>query len=106
MKKAILFLLCTFFFLQNCSTPSQLKTYGRHYQKHRDSYSLQKVIELFELGADTADVKIVLGEGIDMGFDYRYLLDSVGENGCAVGAVFHINDLGKIDQKWLGEICE
>ena len=41
-----------------------------------------------------------------MGFDYRYLIDSVGPKGCVMGAVFHIDENGKIDQKWLDEICE
>ena len=41
-----------------------------------------------------------------MGFDYRYLVDSTGENGCVIGAVFHIGEEGKIDQKWVDEICE
>jgi hypothetical protein len=41
-----------------------------------------------------------------MGFDLRYLLDSVGPNDCVVGAVFHYDDQGRIDQKWIGEICE
>ena len=44
---------------------------------------------------------------IDMAHDYRYLLDSIGPNGCVIGVVFHIsytND--KIDNKWIGGICE
>lgn len=59
-----------------------------------------------DLGVDTLFVKSILGEPISMGFDYRYLVDSVGPNGCSIGAVFHINEEGKIDQKWLDEICE
>ena len=59
-----------------------------------------------DLGVDTLFVKSILGEPINMGFDYRYLIDSVGQNGCTIGAVFHINEEGKIDQKWLDEICE
>ncbi len=55
---------------------------------------------------DTSYVKAILGEPIDMGFDYKYLIDSTGPKGCAVGAVFHINENGNIDQKWIDEICE
>jgi hypothetical protein len=64
------------------------------------------VVDLLPPGSDTARVKDILGEPIDMGFDYRYTLDSVGPTGCVVGAVFHIDEQGKIDQKWLDEICE
>jgi hypothetical protein len=89
-----------------CNPPSELEQLGKHYQQHQDFYSLNQVVELMPLGADTSDVQNLLGEPIDMGFDYRYLVDSTGENGCAVGAVFHIDENGKIDQKWTGEICE
>jgi len=80
--------------------------YGKHYQYHQDYESLAKVVEQLELRSDTSKVRQILGEPIDMGFDYRYLLDSVGPQGCVVGAVFHIDEEGKIDQKWIGEICE
>ena len=90
----------------SCQTSSELVTYGQHFQDHNDFRSLQKVVELIELDVDTLFVKNILGEPIDMGFDYRYLVDSVGENGCVIGAVFHINEFGKIDQKWIDEICE
>lgn len=59
-----------------------------------------------DLDVDTMYVKNILGEPIDMGFDYRYLVDSIGRNGCIIGAVFHINEFGKIDQEWIDEICE
>lgn len=94
------FLLCMY----GCTT--SIADYGKHYQKHQDFASLDKVVELIDLGIDTAEVRKLLGEPIDMGFDYRYLVDSIGENGCVVGAVFHIDESGKIDQKWTGEICE
>lgn len=80
--------------------------YGKRYQSEQDYESLAKVVEQLELGSDTSKVRQILGEPIDMGFDFRYLLDSVGPNGCVIGAVFHINEKGKIDQKWLDEICE
>ena len=90
----------------SCATTSTLKKHGQHYQHHRDYYSLSQVVELLPAQADTADIKRLLGEPIEFGFDYRYLIDSTGPSGCPVGAVFHIDDQGRIDQKWIGEICE
>ena len=89
-----------------CKTVDDITKFGQHYQKHQDYESLSKVLDLTPSDADTTFVKNILGEPIDMGFDYRYLLDSTGPNGCVVGAVFHINENGKIDQKWIDEICE
>ena len=105
MKKLSKYLL-TGILIFGCKSMSEIEKYGQHYQQHMDYESLNKVVELTQPDADTSFVKSILGEPIDMGFDYRYLLDSTGPNGCVVGAVFHINELGKIDQKWLGEICE
>ena len=85
---------------------SELEKHANHFKWYKDSYSLNQVVEQLPEGADTTLVKKLLGEPIDMGFDYRYLLDSVSPTGCIVGAVFHIDDKGKIDQKWLGDICE
>lgn len=85
---------------------SELETHGQHYREHQDYPSLSRVVELIELGTDTASVRQLLGAPIDMGFDFRYTVDSVGPNGCVIGAVFHIDDAGKIDQKWIDEICE
>lgn len=101
LKAAILFLL-----ISSCQRMSELESLGQHYQEHNDYKSLQKIVNLLEMNTDTLFVKSILGEPIDMGFDYRYLIDSVGEGGCVVGAVFHINEFGKIDQKWIDEICE
>ena len=56
--------------------------------------------------ADTAYVKLILGEPVDMGFEYRYTVDSTSPNGCSVGAVFHFGNKGIIDTSWVGEICE
>ncbi|MGH1383847.1 hypothetical protein [Kordia sp.] len=89
-----------------CAQKSEVETYGAHYQKHKDYKSLSKVVELIKLESDTSYVKKILGEPIDMGFDYRYLIDSTGVKGCPIGAVFHISEAGKIDQKWIDEICE
>ena len=105
MKKFTKYLLIALLFL-GCSSTNKIKKYGQHYQKHQDYESLNKVVELTQSDIDTSFVKSILGEPIDMGFDYRYLLDSIGPNGCVIGAVFHIDDKGKIDQKWIGEICE
>jgi hypothetical protein len=93
-------------FISSCQSTSELEGLGQHYQNHQDYKSLEKVVELIELDIDTSLVRSILGEPIDMGFDYRYLIDSVGENGCVIGAVFHIDEFGKIDQKWIDEICE
>ncbi len=106
MKKFTLCLAVCFLFSLGCKQVSPIVKHGQHYQKHNDYISLNKVVELMELDRDTSYVKAILGEGIDMGFDYRYLVDSVGPKGCSIGAVFHINSEGKIDQKWIDEICE
>ena len=89
-----------------CTGRTILEKLGRHYQLYQDAESLQQAVERINLGADTAYVRHILGEPIDMGFDYRYLIDSTGPGGCVVGAVFHIDAQGKIDDKWIGEICE
>jgi hypothetical protein len=79
---------------------------GTAYQQTQSLEALQYVVDNLPAGSDTSFVKAILGEPIDMGFDYRYLVDSIGPNGCVMGAVFHIDDQGMIDQKWTGEICE
>lgn len=89
-----------------CNDNSDIEKYGKHYQLHGDYQSLEKVVELMDSAVDTTYVKKILGEPIDMGFDYRYLVDSTGAEGCPIGAVFHINEEGRIDQQWIGEICE
>lgn len=95
-----------FLLVFQCKSLSDLEAYGLVYQQNQTYESLKQVVDLFELGVDTTQVKAILGEPIDMGFDYRYLIDSVGPNGCVIGAVFHIDEAGKIDQKWIDEICE
>lgn len=99
---SLIWILCMF----GCVSTPTIEDYGQHYQKHHDHASLLKVVELLPADADTAFVKAILGEPIDMGFDYRYLIDSTGAKGCVVGAVFHIGEAGIINQKWLDEICE
>ena len=103
MNKKLNLLLIVAMLLLAC-TP--LKKYGNHYQEYQDYNSLKQVVDLIPIGTDTAFVRKILGTPIDMGFDFRYLIDSAGPNGCSVGAVFHIDNQGKIDQKWLDEICE
>ena len=88
----------------SCSTP--LERNAKHYREHQDAESLREVVRLFPKDADTSTVKTLLGDPIDFGFDYRYLTEEVSENNCAVGAVFHLSDGGKIDDYWYGEICE
>ena len=106
MKILTALLALTLVIVSACNPIKELQKLGAHYQTHQDYHSLNQVVELIDLNVDTAFVKSILGEPIDMGFDYRYLIDSVGPNGCAMGAVFHIDSGGKIDQKWLDEICE
>ncbi len=106
MKKIACIVLFVSLFSVACNLTKGIAEFGQHYQQHNDYFSLHKVVELIELDADTAYVKTILGEPIDMGFDYRYLIDSIGPNGCSIGAVFHINEEGKVDQKWIDEICE
>ncbi|MFT5158374.1 MAG: hypothetical protein ACI83I_002940 [Bacteroidia bacterium] len=106
MKKTTIFLFGIFLFSLGCNQIPAIEEYGQHYQKHNDYISLIKVVELIKLDADTSYVKAILGEPLDMGFDYRYLVDSIGLKDCSIGAVFHIDNEGKIDQKWIDEICE
>jgi hypothetical protein len=105
-KMKIVKYLFAFALLAGCKTKSELQQLGEHYQQHQDYKSLQKVVDLMPANADTLDVKKILGQPNDMGFEYRYTVDSVGANGCTIGAVFQINDKGHITQKWIDEICE
>jgi len=95
-----------FLLFASCTSNSSIIDVGKHYQQNSDSKSLTKVVDLMPANADTSYVKSILGEPIDMGFEYRYTVDSTSPNGCSVGAVFHISDKGKIDTSWIGEICE
>lgn len=85
---------------------SDLEEYGQQYQKNGELATLKKAFPLLETETDTAIIKKILGEPIDMGFDFRYLTQKTGENGCVIGAVFHIDEHGRIDDRWMGEICE
>jgi len=91
--------------LISCQQTPKVKLYGKHYQEHKDFESLQKAVDLIEIGSDTAYLRKILGDPIDFGFDYRYLVDSAEPNGCVVGAVFHLSN-AKVDDKWIDEICE
>ena len=102
----ILSLLFVIVLLSQCSSKNELQLLGEHYQKHQDYSSLKKVVDLMPMESDSVFIKKILGEPIDMGFDYRYLIDSIGPNGCTIGAVFHFDEFGKNDQKWIDEICE
>jgi len=70
------------------------------------SKDMSKAVEAIPLNVDKSYVRKFLGEPIDMGFDYSYLIDSTGANGCTIGAVFHINEANQINQKWIDKICE
>ncbi|MGF1534174.1 MAG: hypothetical protein ACFCUI_10750 [Bernardetiaceae bacterium] len=106
VKRNVVLFLLLFWFSACGSTNPVLLQYGRHYQKHRDYASLSKVVELLPLNSSKSLVIRYLGDPIDFGFDYRYLLDSMGVDGCVIGAVFHFNDRDAVDQKWLDQICE
>lgn len=102
MEKCILWLIVMV--LVSCQ--SELSKYGQQYQQNGQLESLEKAVALLQTEADTAIIRKVLGEPIDMGFDFRYLTEKTGENGCVIGAVFHIDEYGKVDDRWIGEICE
>ena len=78
MMEKILKAIILILFISSCQSISELEKLGQHYQDHNDYKSLEKVVALIDLDADTLFVKNILGEPIDMGFDYRYLIDSVG----------------------------
>ena len=105
MKKYIryLFLLALF---SGCASKEAVFVYGKQYQKHNDFKSLVKAVELMPSAITTKQVKAILGDPIDNGFDYRYLTDSISPNKCAVGAVFNIDNQGIITHRWVDEICE
>lgn len=92
--------------LPACQKMSEIERHAKHYQEHQDYFSLNQVVELMPAEVDTTYVRSLLGEPIDMGFDYRYLVDSVSPENCAVGAVFHLDEQGQIDDHWTGNICE
>ncbi len=105
MKKYIhyLFLLAL---LSSCAPKEAVFVYGKQYQKYKDYKSLVQAVELMPSAITTQQVKKILGEPIDNGFDYRYLVDSTGVNNCTIGAVFNIDLQGKITHRWVDEICE
>src|SRR6478736_10383912 len=98
--------LCLFALIGSCAPKSEMVKYGQHYQKHNDFKSLTKAVELMPADITPKEVKRILGEPIDNGFDYRYLVDSTGVNNCTVGAVFNIDQEGNITHRWIDEICE
>lgn len=104
MKKFYPLFVIILLILWSCQT--DLQKFGKDYQKKGDFQSLEKVMALLQTETDTATIRKILGEPIDMGFDFRYLTEKTGENDCVIGAVFHIDEFGKIDDRWVGEICE
>ncbi len=105
MKKQIKYVFVLVLF-SGCATKEEAKKYGLEYQNQKDYKSLAKAVELMPLDITTLQVKNILGEPIDNGFDYRYLTDSISPNKCPVGAVFNIDNKGKITHRWVDEICE
>jgi hypothetical protein len=89
-----------------CAPKEAVFIYGKQYQKNKDFKSLVKAVDLMPKDITTQQVKKILGEPIDNGFDYRYLVDSTGVNNCTIGAVFNIDLQGKITGRWIDEICE
>lgn len=85
---------------------SPLRQAARSYRLQQDPKSLKEFLALTPEEIDTAFVRRHLGEPIDMGFDYRYLTAELSEEGCAMGAVFHISEDGTIGDRWYGAICE
>lgn len=102
-KRIYIFLIVM---LSSCAPKETVFSYGKQYQKHNDYKSLVKAVALMPATITTKQVRKILGEPIDNGFDYRYLTDSISPNKCSVGAVFNIDNQGKITQSWVDEICE
>jgi len=92
--------------LSSCAPKEAVFVYGKQYQKNKDYKSLAKAVDLMSKDITTRQVKKILGEPIDNGFDYRYLTDSISPNKCLVGAVFNIDNNVKITHRWVDEICE
>lgn len=90
----------------SCGANDELAKLGKVYQKQKDYKSLAKAVAMMPADITTSQVKKILGEPIDNGFDYRFLTDSISPNQCPVGAVFNIDNQGKITHRWVDEICE
>ena len=105
MKNYIKYLFILVLF-SSCTSRLEIVNCGQHYRKYNDFKSLSRTIELMPKTITTRHVKRLLGKPINNGFDYRYLVDSIGVNKCTVGAVFNIDKQGKITDRWIDEICE
>ncbi|EAZ95008.1 hypothetical protein FBBAL38_11704 [Flavobacteria bacterium BAL38] len=105
MKKYIIYVF-VLALSSSCASKKEIIKYGQHYKKYQDYKSLVKALELIPTAITTAEVKRILGDPIDNGFDYRYLTDSISPNKCAVGAVFNIDKKGIITHSRVNEICE
>jgi hypothetical protein len=104
MKKIPLLLSAILLFCMSISC-QDISVVGKHYQQYNDFKSLDKILGKIDIGLDTSSLKTLLGEPVDFGFDWRYLSDSIGENGCPLGAVFTISK-GVVINKDMIEICE
>ncbi len=105
MKKLIKYVFVLALFT-GCAPKEAVFVHGKQYQKNKDFKSLVNAVDLMPKDITTQQVKKILGEPIDNGFDYRYLVDSTGVNNCTIGAVFSIDLQGKITKRWIDEICE
>jgi hypothetical protein len=92
--------------ISSCATQKDIMNYGSHYQKYKDYKSLKNAVDLMPSNITTLQVRKILGDPIDNGFDYRYTVDSTGIHHCPIGAVFNIDSTGKISTWWVDEICE
>jgi len=99
----VLLLLCL---ILACNNQHNIQQLGKDYQHNNTYANLKKVVDKMPLQVDTTYIKNILGEPINMGFDYRYTTDSIGPDSCTIGAVFHIDEKGKIDNVMLDQICE
>ncbi len=91
---------------KEATAQSEIEYNAEKYKQEKEVKYLEKVVALLPADVDTSYVKALLGEPINMDFDYRYITEERGKNGCIIGAVLHYNANGKIEEKWVGEICE
>lgn len=93
----------------NLPKPKNLKDciqkYGLHYQKYKDLKSLKKVIKLIKLPVDSLYLAKILGEPIDMGFEYRYVAGTKIIK-CPDCAIFRKDEKGLLIEKSIIKCCE
>ena len=62
--------VCLFVLVASCAPKTEMLQYGQHYQKFNDFKSLTAAVKLMPEDITTSQVKEILGEPIDNGFDY------------------------------------